>query len=523
MAASEDPAPEPPAGPGLRAGTAAGRWVLAATVLGSGIAFLDGTVVNVALPAIGEEFDASMAGLQWTVNAYLVTLSALLLLGGSLGDRYGRRAVFIAGLGLFTAASLLCGLAPTLPLLVLARTVQGVGGALLVPGSLSIISASFHPDDRGRAIGAWSGLSGVSSALGPFVGGWLIDSVSWRLVFLVNVPLAAIAVWIAWRHVPETRAAAAADGDGTDAAEVAAPIDVPGALLATLGIGAVSYAAIEQGSTGIVAGVLGAIALVAFVWVESRQRAPMVPLSLFRIAQFTGANLTTFAVYAGLGGALFLVVLRLQVSLGYSALEAGAAMVPFTVLMLLLSPTAGQLGRTLGARLPMTVGPIVAGVGLLMMGGIAPGDDYLGGVLPSVLVFGLGMSITVAPLTAAVLGSVEERRVGVASGINNAVARLAGLLAVAALPALAGIDTAESVAASLDSGFGTALQICAALCVVGGLVAAATMGDTRFEPAAVQPSTDHGCQDPGIFEAAVAGAGRGDEGREREHPRRRRS
>lgn len=517
MAGTEEPARRAPTGPELRAGTAAGRWVLAATVLGSGIAFLDGTVVNVALPAIGDELDASMAGLQWTVNSYLVTLSALLLLGGSLGDRYGRRAVFVVGLGLFTAASLLCGLAPSLPMLVLARTIQGVGGALLVPGSLSIISATFHPDDRGRAIGAWSGLSGVSSALGPFVGGWLIDAVSWRLVFLVNVPLAAVAIWIAWRHVPETKAT---DEHGV---AVDAPIDVPGALLATIGIGAVSYAAIEQGPAGLAAGALGALALVAFVWVERGRRAPMVPLSLFRISQFTGANLTTFAVYAGLGGALFLVVLRLQVSLGYSALEAGAAMVPFTVLMLLLSPSAGQLGRSLGARLPMTVGPIVAGVGLLLMGGIEPGDEYLTGVLPSVLVFGLGMSITVAPLTAAVLGSVEERRVGVASGVNNAVARLAGLLAVAALPALAGIDTAGSVATSLDSGFGTALRICAALCVVGGLVAAATMGDTRFEPAAVQPSLDHGCQDPGALDAAVAGSGMGDEGRNREHPRRRRS
>ncbi len=522
MAGTEEPARRAPTGPELRAGTAAGRWVLAATVLGSGIAFLDGTVVNVALPAIGDELDASMAGLQWTVNAYLVTLSALLLLGGSLGDRYGRRAVFVVGLGLFTAASLLCGLAPSLPMLVLARTIQGVGGALLVPGSLSIISATFHPDDRGRAIGAWSGLSGVSSALGPFVGGWLIDSVSWRLVFLVNVPLAAIAGWIAWRHVPETKATTS-NGEAQGDAGQDAPIDVPGALLATIGIGAVSYAAIEQGTTGLVAGVLGALALVAFVWVERSRRAPMVPLSLFRITQFTGANLTTFAVYAGLGGALFLVVLRLQVSLGYSALEAGAAMVPFTVLMLLLSPTAGQLGRTLGARLPMTVGPIVAGLGLLLMGGIEPGDEYLTGVLPSVLVFGLGMSITVAPLTAAVLGSVEEQRVGVASGVNNAVARLAGLLAVAALPALAGIDTAGSVATSLDAGFGTALRICAALCVAGGLVAAATMGDTRFEPAAVQPSVDHGCQDPGALDVAVAGSGRVDQGRDREHPRRRRS
>ena len=488
--AVDSPQPSAPPELPIRNGTPAARWVLAATVLGSGIAFLDGTVVNVALPAIGEELDASVAGLQWTVNAYLVTLSALLLLGGSLGDRYGRRAVFVVGLVTFTAASLLCGLAPSLPLLVAARAVQGVGGALLVPGSLAIISATFHPDDRGRAIGAWSGLSGVSSALGPFVGGWLIDSVSWRLIFLVNVPLAAAAIWMAVRHVPETRAPRE-DGDTS--------IDLPGAALATLGIGALSYAAIEQRGAGLGAGVLGVVALAAFVAQERRERSPMVPLGLFRIRRFAGSNLTTFAVYAGLGGALFLVVLRLQVSLGYSALEAGAALVPFTVLMLLLSPAAGQLGRTLGPRLPMTVGPIVAGAGLVLMAGVEQGDGYVAGVLPGVVVFGLGMSITVAPLTAAVLGSVEEHRVGVASGINNAVARLAGLLAVAALPALAGIDTSGSIAAGLEAGYGTALRLCAALCVLGGLVAAATVGGDHFAAAGVQPSPDHGCQDPGIL------------------------
>ncbi len=461
--------------------------MLAATVLGSGIAFLDGTVVNVALPAIGDDLDASLGGLQWTVNAYLVTLSALMLLGGGLGDRYGRRRIFVAGLVSFTAASLVCGLAPSIELLVVARAVQGVGGALLVPSSLAIISATFHPDDRGRAIGAWSGLSGVSSAVGPFLGGWLIDSASWRWVFLVNVPLAAIAVAIAVRHVPETRATAAGEQG---------PLDLPGAALVTFGLGALTWAAIDQGGmTSVVAAVLGALALVAFVAVERVSSQPMVPLDIFRLRQFSGANVTTFALYGGLGAAMFLVVLRLQVGLGYSALEAGASLVPFTVLMLLLSPAAGQLGRTIGPRLPMTVGPIVAGAGLALLAEVGPGDRYVPDVLAGVVVFGFGMSLTVAPLTAAVLAEVGEERVGVASGINNAVARLAGLLAVAAVPALAGIRTDESVEAGLDAGYTTAMRICAAACVVGGLVAAAAMRTGAATVPTVHPALDQACNE----------------------------
>ncbi|HEX8769394.1 MAG TPA: DHA2 family efflux MFS transporter permease subunit, partial [Acidimicrobiales bacterium] len=410
----------------VRYGTAKARWVLAATVLGSGVAFLDGTVVNVALPTIGRDLHTSMAGLQWTLDAYLVTLSALLLLGGSLGDRFGRRRMFVVGLAGFTVASLLCGLAPTAGFLVVARAVQGVGGALLVPGSLAIISSTFHPDDRGRAIGAWSGLAGIASALGPFLGGWLIGAASWRLIFLINVPLAAMAVWVTLRHVPETRSADSR------------PLDVPGAVLVTIGLTGISYAAIEHnGAASIVAGALGTAAIVAFLLLERASSHPMLPLGVFRSRQFTGANLTTFAVYAGLGGALFLVVLRLQVSLGYGALEAGASLVPFTVLMLLVSPAAGQLGQHIGPRLPMTVGPLLAGCGLALFGQIGPGDDYFSAILPAVFVFGLGMALTVAPLTAAVLGSLEDSAAGIASGVNNAVARLAGLLAVAVLPALA--------------------------------------------------------------------------------------
>jgi EmrB/QacA subfamily drug resistance transporter len=448
----------------IRWGSAEGRWVLAATVLGSGIVFLDGTVVNVALPAIGRDLGAPLTSLQWTVNAYLVTLSALLLLGGSLGDRLGRRAVFVAGLVGFTAASLLCGLAPNAPALIAARAIQGVGGALLVPGSLAIISSTFDPADRSTAIGAWSGLAGVATSIGPFLGGWLIDAVSWRLIFLLNVPLAAVAIAIALRHVPESRAQHVARPDGR------------GALLATVGLAGLSYAAIQHRGLGsLVAGLGGALAVAAFLFVEARTDGPMLPLDLFRYRQFSGANGTTFAVYAGLGGAFFLLAIRLQTSLGYSALEAGAAFVPFTLLMLVLSPTAGRLGQRIGPRVPMTIGPILSALGLLLFSRVGPGDTYLTGVLPGVVGFGLGMGLTVAPLTAAVLAAVDDERNGVASGVNNAVSRFAGLLAVAALPPLAGIGTGSSLAADLDAGFGRALLLAAALCLLGAAISAATV------------------------------------------------
>jgi EmrB/QacA subfamily drug resistance transporter len=440
----------------VRAGTPAGRWVLAATVLGSGIAFLDGTVVNVALPAIADDLDASVSSLQWTLDAYLVTLSALLLLGGSLGDRLGRRRVFVGGLGGFVVASVLCGLAPNTGALIAARALQGAGAAFLVPGSLAIISASFHPDDRSRAVGSWSGLAGVSSALGPLLGGWLIDAVSWRLIFLINLPLAAIAGWIAIRHVPESR-----DPD-------ALRPDIPGAVTVTVGLAAVTYALIEQRPPVAVAGV---VALVSFVLIERKSRHPMLPLSLFRSAQFTGANLTTLAVYAALGGAMFLVVLQLQEALGYSALEAGCSLLPITILMLLLSPRAGQLSQRTGPRLPMTVGPLIVAMGLLLLGTIEPGRTFWEAVLPGMVVFGLGLSLTVAPLTAAVLAAVEERHIGVGSGVNNAVARLAGLLAVAILPIVA--DVGESGATS--SGFTTAMRLSAVVAAAGGLIALATI------------------------------------------------
>jgi EmrB/QacA subfamily drug resistance transporter len=485
MTSDQVAAPTAPAAGGIRFGTPQARWVLGATVLGSGIAFLDSTVVNVALPAIGKDLDASLAELQWTINAYLVTLSALLLLGGSLGDRLGRRRVFVIGLTAFTAASVLCGAAPSPAALVVARGVQGVGGALLVPGSLAIIAATFHPDDRARAIGAWSGLAGVTSSIGPFLGGWLIDSVSWRLIFLINVPLAAVAVAIALRHVPETRAASSQ------------PLDVAGATLVSAALVGISYAAIEhRGTASVVAAVVGLVALVAFLLAERRSRHPMLPLDLFRSRQFSGTNLTTFAVYAGLSGVMFLLTLRLQVSMGYSALEAGAALAPFSALMLVLSPRAGQLGQRIGARLPMTVGPVTSAAGILLLSAVGPGDRYPAAVLPAVVVLGAGMALTVAPLTAAVFASVGEEHTGVASGVNNAVARVAGLAAVAVLPAVAGIGAGDALAADLDAGYTTALAVAAGITALGGVVAAVMVRRTAVVDPVILPAPVQPCQDP---------------------------
>ncbi len=478
----------PPSAAGtVRAGTAEGRWIIAATVLGSGIAFLDSTVVNVALPTIGRDLDTDLAGLQWVLDSYLVTLTGLLLLGGSLGDRYGRRRIFVAGLVAFTAASLLCSVAPGIGALVAARALQGAGAALLVPGSLAIISASFHPDDRGRAVGSWSALAGVASAVGPFVGGWLVQTWSWRLIFLINLPLAAVAVWITLRKVPESR----------DVRPHGA-IDVAGAVLISVSLAALAFAAIEGPSSGrttaIVFGGVGLAALGGFVAVEARRDDPMLPLGLFRSRQFVGANLTTLAVYAGLGAATFLVILQLQLVVGWSPVAAGASLLPVTIAMLLLSSRAGVLAQRIGPRLPMTVGPLVAGVGLLLYRRVGPEATFLADVLPAAAVLGLGLALTVAPLTATVLGSVEEGDLGVASGVNNAVARLAGLLSIAVLPGVVGLDT-TSTAASFDAGFDRAVVVAAVLCFVGGLVAWATVRTARVAEPTPAP-LEHPCADP---------------------------
>lgn len=464
----------------VRMGTPAGRWVIVATVLGSGIAFLDGTVVNVALPAISRSLHAGVSGLQWTLDAYLITLTALMLLGGSLGDLYGRRRVFTLGLAGFGVASALCALAPSIDVLIAARAVQGVAGALLVPGSLSIISSSFHGDDRARAVGAWSGLAGVASAVGPFLGGWLVDSGSWRLVFLINLPLTVVGIAIARRHVPESHQAAEAE-TGAGAGLLRHPrIDTPGALAATGGLAAACYAVIEGahhlGPGALVAGALGVVLLASFVAIELRRDQPMLPLTLFRSRQFTGANLTTLAVYAGLGVTFFLVVLELQIALGYSALAAGVSLMPVTVLLLVLSSRFGALAHRTGPRLPMTVGPLVVATGLGLLAGTHPGQHYLA-ILPGIVVFGLGLAVTVAPLTAAVLAAVDEAHVGVGSAVNNAVARLAGLLSVAVLPAVVGLRT--DTPSALTSGFHGAMLISAGLAALGGVIAWLTIRQDR--------------------------------------------
>ncbi|MGH2753388.1 MAG: DHA2 family efflux MFS transporter permease subunit [Actinomycetota bacterium] len=473
----------------LRTGTAAGRWVITATVLGSGIAFLDSTVVNVALPSIQDDLGGGIAGLQWTMDAYLVTLGSLLLLGGSLGDIFGRRKVFNLGLVGFAVASALCGLAPSIEMLIAARALQGIAAAMLVPGSLAIIQASFAPEDRARAIGAWSGLSGVTTALGPFLGGYFVDAVSWRLVFFINLPLAAIAIWIAARHVPETR-------DETTVGR----IDLPGALSASVGISGILYALIEGPSRGwssasiLISLTIGILGLVAFFLIESRSTHPMMPLSIFRSMQFSGANATTLLVYSALSGALFLVVIQLQENLGYTALEAGAATIPLTILLLLLSPRVGAWAQRVGPRIPMTLGPIVAGAGLALFVLVEPGASYFTSVFPGIFVFGLGMALVVAPLTAAVLAAVDEHRAGVASGVNNAVARIAGLLAIALLPLVSGMTGTQASGNDFTEAFQQAVVIAGITCAIGGVIAFATIRKLADVGTHVPAAPDHSCQ-----------------------------
>ncbi|MGY1831779.1 MFS transporter [Geodermatophilus sp. SYSU D01180] len=458
---------QPTPAEGLRMGTPRGRWVLLTTVLGSSLALLDSTVVNVALERIGADLGAGFTGLQWTVNAYTLTLASLILLGGSLSDRFGRRRVFVVGVVWFAAASLLCGLAPDTGTLVVARALQGVGGALLTPGSLAIISASFAGEDRAAAVGAWSGLGGVAGAVGPFVGGWLVEW-SWRAVFLVNIPLAVVIVFVAARHVPETRDPAAAPG-----------LDWTGTVLVVVGLGGLTYAltaagAPDPGPAVWAWGIAAVAALAAFVVVQRRSPHPLVPPVLFRSLQFTSANVVTLLVYAPLGVVFVLLVLQLQVVSGYSPLLAGTALLPVTVLMLLFSSRAGALAQRIGPRPLMTLGPLLSAAGLLLMLRIGEDASYLLDVLPATVVFGAGLTLLVAPLTATVLDSADDRYAGVASGVNNAVARAASLLAVAVVPVVAGIGGDDYTdPAAFGAGFRTAVLVCAALLVAGALVALA--------------------------------------------------
>jgi EmrB/QacA subfamily drug resistance transporter len=453
-------------GGGARLATSQGRGVVLASVLGSGMAFLDGTAVNVALPALQRELGAGMAGLQWTVDAFLLTLSAFLLLGGSLGDVFGQRRIFVLGVAWFALASAACGLVTSTLALTLARAFQGIAAAVLVPGSLAVLRTAIAEEDQGTAIGVWAGLSGVTTAAGPILGGWLVQSVSWRAIFFINLPLAAAAIWAALRYLPPT--------PGRSGVR----LDVAGASAAALGIGGVTFALIEGPARGwsappVLAAVVGVAALLAFIPLERRPSA-MLPLSLFRSRTFTAANLLTLAVYAGLGCAMFLLAITLQQVAGYSPLAAGATLLPVTVLLLLLSPTAGRLAQRFGARLLLSLGPAVVGLGLLLFLRVHAHGRYVVDVLPGALVFAVGLAFTVAPLTQAVLSAVDASYAGVASGVNNAVARLAALLGVAAVPWAAGLaGLGGSIPpATLLSGFHRAMVLCAGLAVVGGAVAA---------------------------------------------------
>ncbi|MBA8793056.1 EmrB/QacA subfamily drug resistance transporter [Friedmanniella endophytica] len=493
-----EPLPPAPEGTGLRFRSATGRWVLAATVAGSGMAMLDGTVVNVALARIGAEFGAGFSALQWITNGYTLTLAALILLGGVLGDRYGRRRVFVIGAVWFTVASVLCAAAPSVEVLIAARALQGIGAALLTPGSLAIISAEFAPGDRSRAVGAWSGLGGVASALGPLLGGWL-TGIDWRWVFLINVPLAAFVVWAAVRHVPESR--------GTPSNRPAGHrrLDLPGVILVALALGALTWALTASGSegwgTGPVLGlVVGLAAGAGFVLVERRTAEPLVRLELFADRTFAVTNLVTLFVYGALSVFFFLLVLQLQVVGGYPPLAAGLSMLPATVLMLVLSSRFGGLADRTGPRPLMAAGALVAAAGFLAALRVGSGTGltgYLATVLPAVALLGLGLSALVAPLTAAVLGAAPISAAGAASGINNAVARSAGLLAVAVVPAVAGLSAlsraGEPDPVAFDRGYTVSMLIGAGLLVVATAVSALLL--PRRVPSAGPPPGGAGPDD----------------------------
>jgi EmrB/QacA subfamily drug resistance transporter len=424
-------------------------WVLAAAIIGSSMAFVDGTVVNVALPAIQADLHATAFQAQWVVESYALFLAALLLVGGSLGDHFGRRRIFAIGVALFAAASAACALSTTVQQLIAARAVQGVGAALLVPGSLALISASFPEKERGKAIGTWSGFSGITAAVGPVIGGFLVDHYSWTWAFLVNLPMALAVLLIVWRHVPESRG-------GEDAR---AGLDLWGAVLATAALGGIVYAFIEAptqgwGATAVLAALLtGVLATAAFVAAEARVRHPMLPLGLFRIGDFGGANLLTLLLYAALGGGLYFFPLNMIQVQGYSATGAGAALLPFILILFALSRWAGQLVDRFGARLPLVVGPAVAALGFALFAWPGVGVSYWTGFLPAVVVLGLGMAVTVAPLTTTVMNAVGPERAGVASGVNNAVSRAASVLAIAVFGVVMAWAFDASLASSLrDAG-----------------------------------------------------------------------
>lgn len=465
----------------MRVRSATGRWVLLATILGSALASIDTTVVTIALPEIGRDLDASFAGLQWVVTGYTLTLASLILLSGAAGDRFGRRRIFLVGVIWFAAASVLCAFAPSIEFLIAARVLQGVGGALLTPSSLAILQASFSAADRAIAVGTWAGFSGVSGALAPFVGGALLSLGTWRWIFVINVPLAVLVVAIAVRHVPESHDEAATGR-----------LDWRGALATVVFLGAATLALIESagGHPLVVAAAIAVtvVAFAVFVWLERREPHPLLPLALFRIRQFAAANAVTFLVYAPIGVFFFLLVLQLEVVAGWSPTAAGAATIPVTLLILTLSRPSGALAQRIGPRLQMSLGPTLCAIAVLLTLRITADPSYVLDVLPAVVVFGLGLATMVAPLTSTALGSVPGSRAGLASGVNNAVARTATLLSIAAVPALAGLvgDT-TSDPTSFNRGFRSAMLICAALFAAGGLLA---FGAIRRPADPVVPTPD---------------------------------
>ena len=457
---------EPGATRRLTLAGSAGRWLLVATVLGSGMALLDTTMVIVALPAIGRTVGGGLSTQQWVLDAYLITLAGFVLLGGALGEVVGHGRVFLAGAVAFGVTSAVCGVAPTSAVLIVARLFQGAAASLLVPGALALVSTSFSGEERGRAIGAWSGISGLATVIGPLLGGLLVDHAGWRWVFLVNIPLAAAAVAAAIHHLPLRELRSTALGEH---------LDLGGALTAAAGLGLLVCGLIEARNLGtpLTAGavVLGLALLVAFAVIESRRERPLLPLSLFAIRGFAVANLTTLLVYGALSSALFLVVLELQQVTGYSALASGAAIFPITLLLFLLSPRLGGLVSRMGSRRLITLGPVVAALGLVLFLRVSASASYLTVVLPAAVVFGIGLALTAAPLTTTILGAVPSTRAGIASGVNNAVTRVAGLLAVAAVPLAAGLaGAADEAGSGFTSGFHHAMLISAVLCLLGAVV-----------------------------------------------------
>ena len=466
---AEEPARDAPDAGLVRTGSTTGRAVVAAATLGSGMSLFDGTVVNVALRTIGADLDASINDLQWITNAYLLALASLILLGGSLGDRLGRRRVFVAGTLGFGVASALCGLAPSAEVLVAARALQGIAAALMVPGSLAMIQGAFHPDDRARAIGTWTGLGAIAAAAGPLVGGALVEHADWRLIFWINLPVAALTLWLA-RGVPETRDPGAAQH-----------LDLPGAVLGALSLGGVTYALVQWGDPAAwPALAVGLAAGLAFVVVESRVAEPMLALGIFADRTFSATNAMTLLVYGALSVLLFMLPLQLQVVGGDGPLAAGLATLPLPLVMLLLAGRGGALGARIGPRIPLTLGPLVMATGVLLLLG-AGEAAYVVAVLPGVVVFALGLALLVATLTATVLAAAPDEHAGIASGVNNAVSRAGGLLAVAAVPSLVGLSGEEYAdPAALDPAWTLVVLSCAGLLVVGGAMSWVALPHTAY-------------------------------------------